>query len=140
MLRSVLSVLFGVIAGAALVFVVERISLTVNPVPAGFNPAEAGAIASLPFSAKAFVVFVWFAGALGGGAVASLVSKRWAPSAWVVAATMLLFAMTNFSAFPHPLWMVLASAPAAGLGGYLSVKLTGAKYGPPPAPEKKTFP
>jgi hypothetical protein len=139
MLRSVLSALFGVIAGAALVFVVERISHGVFPVPPGFDPTKAEAIAALPFGAKALVIFAWFAGALGGGVVASVISGRWAPAVWVVAATILLFAMTNFSAFPHPLWMMIASAPAAGLGGYLAVRLTGARYGRPPAAEKKSL-
>lgn len=140
MLRSVLSVLFGVIAGAALVFVVERISHGQFPVPAGFDPTRPEAIASLPFGAKASVVIAWFAGAFGGGLVASLIAKRWAPAAWVVAATMLLFAITNFTAFPHPLWMMVASIPAAGIGGYLAVRITGARYGRPPIAEKKLFP
>lgn len=140
MLRSVLSVLFGVLAGAAFVFVIERISLGLFPVPAGFDPTRPEAIAALPFGAKASVVFAWFAGAFGGGLVASLIARRWAPAVWVVAATMLLFAMTNFTAFPHPLWMIAASVPAAGLGGYFAVRLTGARYGRPPVAEEKSFP
>lgn len=140
MLRSVLSVLFGVLTGAAIVFAVERISHGLFPIPAGFDPTKPEAIAGLPFGAKASVVFAWFFGAFGGGVVAALIARRWAPAAWIVAATMLLFAMTNFSAFAHPLWMMIASAPAAALGGYLAVKITGARYGRPPAPEKKSFP
>jgi hypothetical protein len=140
MLRSILAVLFGVIAGAFLVFLSERVSHMLFPIAAGFDPTKPGAIAALPFGAKAAVVIAWFAGAFGGGGLASLIARRWAPAVWVVAATILLFAMTNFSAFPHPLWMVIASAPAAGLGGYLAVRLTGARYGRPPVAEKKSFP
>lgn len=139
MLRSILAVLFGVIAGAFLVFLSERVSHMLFPIPAGFDPTKPGAIAALPFGAKAAVVIAWFAGAFGGGAVASLIARRWAPAVWIVAATILLFAMTNFSAFPHPLWMVIASAPAAGLGGYFAVRLTGARCGRPPVTEKKSF-
>ena len=140
MLRSVLSVLFGVLAGAAIVFLVERLSHGLFPIPAGFDPTMREAIASLSFGTKASVVIGWFMAAFGGGVIASLIAKRWAPASWVVAATVLLFAITNFSAFPHPMWMMLASAPAAALGGYLAVRTTGARYGRPPAPEKKTFP
>ncbi len=137
MLRSILSVLFGVIAGAVIVFVVERMSHAVFPVPAGFDPSKAGAIDALPFATKASVVFAWFAGAFGGGVTASLIAQRWAPAVWVVAATILLFAVTNFTAFPHPLWMMIASVPAAALGGWLAVRATGARYGAPRAAAKK---
>lgn len=139
MLRNVLSVLFGVIAGAALVFAFEAVSHALFPIPAGFDPVKPGAIAALPFVVKISVVAAWFAGALGGGLVASFVSRRWAPTVWVVAATMLLFAFTNFNAFPHPLWMMAASVPAAALGGYLAVRLTGARYGRPPVETKKSL-
>ncbi len=139
MLRSVLAVLFGVLGGAAIVFVVEAVSHGIYPIPEGFDPTKAADIAALPFGAKFAVVLAWFAGAFGGGVIASLISKRWAPAAWVVAATILLFAGTNFSAFPHPLWMMVASLPATALGGWLAVLLTRAKYGRPaaPPPEKK---
>jgi hypothetical protein len=132
MLRSVLSVLFGVLGGALIVFATERISHVIYPIPAGFDPMSATAIAGLPFGAKAAVIIAWFAGAFGGGVIASLVSKRWAPAACVVAATMLLFAATNFSAFPHPLWMMIASAAATAAGGYLAVRATSARFGRPP--------
>lgn len=137
MLRSVLAVLFGVLGGAAIVFMVEAVSHTIYPIPKGFDPTNAADIAALPFGAKFAVVFAWFAGAFGGGAVASLIAKRWAPAAWVVAATILLFAGTNFSAFPHPFWMMVASLPATALGGWLAVLITRAKYGRPPAPPAK---
>lgn len=137
MLRSILSALFGVLAGAVIVFVVERVSHAVFPVPAGFDPLKAGAIGALPFATKASVVFAWFAGAFGGGVTASLIARRWAPAAWVVAATILLFAATNFSAFPHPLWMMIASLPAAAFGGWLAVRITGARYGRPLVADKK---
>lgn len=137
MLRSVLAVLFGVIGGAALVFVAELVSHALFPVPAGFDPTDAAAIAGLPFGAKAAVVAAWFAGAFGGGVIASVISKRWAPAVWVVAATILLFAGTNFSAFPHPLWMMMASMPATAFGGWLAIRLTGARYGRPPTPPLK---
>lgn len=140
MLRSVLSVLFGVMIGAPVVYVIETMSHALFAAPQGFDPASAAAIAALPFGAKASVVFAWFAGAFCGGAVASLISKRWAPAALVVAATILLFAATNFTAFPHPLWMMIASVPATALGGFLAVKMTSARFGrPPPADAKKSL-
>ena len=138
MLRSVLAVLFGVIGGAGIVFVAELVSHGLYPVPEGFDPTKPEAIAALPFGAKAAVVVAWFAGAFGGGVIAALIAERWAPAAWVVAATILLFAGTNFSAFPHPPWMMIASLPATLIGGWLAVVVTRARYGrPPAAPAKK---
>lgn len=137
MLRSILAVLFGVLGGAAVVFVAELVSNGIYPTPEDFDPTKAEDIAALPFGAKAAVVLAWFAGAFSGGVIAALASMRWAPAAWVVAATILLFAGTNFSAFPHPLWMMIASVPATALGGWLAVSLTRARYGRPPAAAQK---
>jgi hypothetical protein len=140
MMRSIVGVLVGVIVGAAVIFIVGRLTVGLFPVPAGFDPTRAADVAARPFGAKALVVFAWFLGAFVGGIATALIGKGWAPAVWVVAATMLLFAISNFSAFPHPLWMMIASAPAAALGGYLAVRSTGARYGRPPVAEKKTFP
>ena len=140
MMRSILGVLAGVIVGIAAIFIIGRLTVGFFPVPATFDPTSAADVAARPFGAKALVVFAWFLGALVGGITTSLIGKRWAPAAWVVAATMLLFAISNFSAFPHPLWMMIASAPAAALGGFLAITITGARYGRPPTAERKTFP
>lgn len=137
MLRSVVGVLVGVIMGALIVLVVEAASHQLFPAPTGFNPKDAGAVASLPFATKFSVLVAWCAGAFGGGVAASLIAKRWAPTAWVVAATILLFAASNFSAFPHPLWMMLGAAPATLLGGRLAIAATRATYGRPPSSPPK---
>jgi hypothetical protein len=136
MMRSIIGVLVGVIAGALLVLVVEAMSHRMFPAPAGFNPKDAGAVASLPFATKFSVLVAWCVGAFGGGVAASLIARRWAPAAWVAAATIFLFAASNFSAFPHPLWMMLGAAPATLLGGWLAIVATKAQYGRPPSAPK----
>jgi hypothetical protein len=137
MVRSISAVLVGVIAGVVVIFVAGRLTVGFYPVPEGFDPSRAADIAARPLGSKLAVVFAWFAGAFGGGLGALLVSKRWAPAAWVVAATILLFAGANFSAFPHPLWMMLASLPATAFGGWLAVRLMRARYGAPPGAAEK---
>ncbi len=137
MARSITGVLVGVIIGALLVLIVEGVSHQLFPPPAGFVPTDPGAVAALPFGAKFSVLSAWFAGALGGGVAASLIGRRWAPGAWVVAVTILLFAATNFSAFPHPLWMMIGSIPATLIGGWLAVIVTKATYGRPPVRSPK---
>ncbi len=136
MLRSITSVLVGVVAGALLVFVVQLFAHQFFPAPAGFDANNPEAVESLPFATKFSVLVSWWAGAFGGGMLASLIARRWAPAAWVVAVTILLFAATNFSAFPHPLWMMVGSIPATALGGRLAIKTTRASYGRPPSPPK----
>jgi hypothetical protein len=136
MVRSIIGVLVGVIVGAFIVLAIEAIAHQVFPPPAGFDPNNAGAVAALPLGAKLSVLFAWFGGAFGGGVAALLIARRWAPVGWVVAVTILLFAATNFSAFPHPLWMIIASIPAVLAGGQLANIVTRANYGRPPAPPK----
>lgn len=133
MIRSVLAVLIGVTAGAVIVFVVERAGHAFFPPPVNFDPASPAAVAALPLGAKLGVLAAWFAGAFGGGAAASLAARRWAPAAWVVAMTILLLAGTSLAAIAHPLWMAIGAVVATVLGGWLSIKATGARYGAPPA-------
>ncbi|NWG93432.1 MAG: hypothetical protein HXY21_13155 [Parvularculaceae bacterium] len=136
MVRSIIGVLVGVIIGAFIVLAVEAVSHQAFPPPAAFDAKDAGAVAALPLGAKLSVLFAWFSGAFGGAVAALAIARRWAPAGWVVAATILLFAATNFAAFPHPLWMIIASIPATLAGGQLAILLTRANYGRPPAPPK----
>lgn len=139
MVRSAFAVLLGVVIGATIVFIVERLGHVFFPAPPGFDPSSPSAIAALPLAAKLSVLVAWFAGALGGGALAALIARRWAPAAWVVAMTILLLAGTSLAAIAHPLWMAIGAVLASLLAGWLAVKLTASRYGPPPAPEKKSL-
>jgi hypothetical protein len=139
MVRSALAVLLGVVIGATLVFIVERMGHAFFPAPPDFDASSATAVAALPLAAKFSVLAAWFAGALCGGAVAALIARRWAPAAWVVAMTILLLAGTSLAAIAHPLWMAIGAIPATMFGGWLAVLLTGARYGRPPEPEKKSL-
>lgn len=139
MIRSAFAVLLGVVIGAVLVFIVERMGHAFFPAPPDFDPSSAAAVAALPLAAKLSVLAAWFAGAFGGGALAALIARRWAPAAWVVAMTILLLAGTSLAAIEHPLWMAIGAIPATLLGGWLAVRVTASRYGRPPAPPKKTL-
>lgn len=131
MLRSVLSVVIGVIVGAVLILLVELIGHWLFPPPFGLDPTKPGALGSVPMQAKVAVLIAWFVGAFGGGVAASLIAKRWAPAAWVVAATILLLAGASMMQFAHPIWMMASAVLATGLGGYIAVKATSGYYGRP---------
>ncbi|MDZ7628682.1 MAG: hypothetical protein U5J99_09820 [Parvularculaceae bacterium] len=139
MARSAFAVLFGVVLGAVLVFIVERLGHAFFPAPPDFDPTSAAAVAALPLAAKLSVLAAWFSGAFGGGALAALIAKRWAPAAWVVAMTILLLAGTSLAAIEHPLWMAAGAIPATMLGGWLAATVTRSHYGRPQAPEKKSL-
>ncbi|MCB2113712.1 MAG: hypothetical protein KDD85_09200 [Parvularculaceae bacterium] len=131
MLKSVLSVVVGVIAASIIILAVELIGHSIYPPRAELDPTDPASIAMIPLSAQIAVVIAWFSGAFGGGIVASRIANRWAPPAWVVAATILLLAGSTMLQIPHPAWMVIGAVAATGLGGWLSVKLTKAYYGRP---------
>jgi hypothetical protein len=140
MLKSIIAVIAGVVAGALVVFGVEMLGYQLFPTPdvAGYacsDPATykvkagmAACMAVVPVSAKANVVGGWFLGALIGGMVALLIGGRWTPLAWIVAATIFLLSATTFFMFPHPLWMIAGAVFASLLGGFLATKLLGAKF------------
>ncbi len=131
MLRSVLSVVIGVLLGSVLILVVEILGHAMFPPPPGLDPENPESLRATPAGAMLTVITAWFAGAFGGGVAASLIAKRWAPAAWVVAATILLLAGATMAELPHPLWMIAGAIVSTGLGGYLSVKLTHGYYGQP---------
>jgi hypothetical protein len=131
MLRSVLSVVAGVLLGSVIILIVEMTDHALFPPPPGLDPANSESLKNIPAGALGAVIMAWFAGAFGGGVVASLIARRWAPAAWVVAATILLLAGATMAQIPHPLWMIVGAIAATGLGGYLSVRLTNGYYGRP---------
>jgi hypothetical protein len=131
MLRSVLSVVVGVLIGSLLILGVEMLGHAVFPPAAGLDPANPESLKAVPAGAMLTVIAAWFAGAFGGGVSASLIAKRWAPAAWVVAATILLLAGATMAGLPHPTWMIAGAIVSTGLGGYLAVKLTHGYYGQP---------
>lgn len=138
MLRSVISVVAGVIIAAILILVVEMVGHAIYPPPPGLDITDPQAIAKVPLAAKVAVVIAWFIGTFGGGVAASLISKRWAPAAWVVAVTILLLAGVTMMQFPHPFWMMIGALAATGGGGFLAVRLTKARYGMPHQDPRKT--
>lgn len=143
MLRSVLGVVAGIIAGSIIVFVVESLGHGLFPTPIAIDKTDPEQmkrlVAVTPLGAKLFVVFGWFAGAFGGGIAALIVARRWAPVAWVVAASFLGLSAMNFVAIPHPLWMQASAVVVCALAGALAVLAMRGRYGAPPTAPKKPF-
>ena len=143
MLRSVLAVVAGIVVGAFAVFALESVGHVVFPSSIAIDKSDPAQMRRLveatPLGAKLFVVAGWFLGALSGGVASLALARRWAPVAWVVAASFLGLAAMNFFAIPHPLWMQIGAVLVCWLGGALAVKIMRGVYGPPPSPPRKPF-
>lgn len=140
MLKSIGGVIAGVLAGAMIIFVVEAVGHMIFPPPAGANVGDPeqlkSIIGQIPVGAKVAVIVAWFAGILGGGVVSLLIAARWAPVAWVVAATLFAMAGITMLQIPHPWWMVAGAVIATLAGGYGAIKLMNGAYMRPVAPPK----
>lgn len=143
MLRSVLGVAAGIIAGSIIVFAVEFLGHAFFPAAIAIDKSDPEQMKRLvevtPLGATLFVVLGWFAGAFGGGVAALMIARRWAPAAWVVAATFFGLAAMNFVAIPHPLWMQASAVIVCAIAGALSIRVMRGRYGAPPAAPRKPF-
>lgn len=126
-LRSIVAVLAGLIAGSVIIFLVELINAARFGQPAAGTPTTA----SLPTSAFALVLVGWFLGcALGSYTTARLSGSNRAAHAAVVTALFLIAGIFNLATLPHPLWMWPATVLAFVLGGVAGAKLGGAGRDP----------
>lgn len=138
MLKNIGAVAVGVLAGALVIFVVEAIGHMIFPPPEGVNVKDPAALAAfmdkIPLGAKVAVIVSWFLGILAGGAAALYIARRWAPVAWVVAATLFAMAAISLFTIPHPWWMVAGAIVATLAGGFGSIKLMRGTYARPTPP------
>lgn len=126
MLRKIMGVVAGVVAGGVVVFAVEAMGHWVYPPPPGLDLSDPegmkALIRTLPAGALLFVVFAWVLGAFAGGAVAGLIGRSLVP-ALVTGSIQLLFGIMTMVMIPHPMWMlilgILLPIPSAWAGGAL---------------------
>jgi hypothetical protein len=130
MIRKILAVVLGVVAGGIVIGVSEAIAHTIYPVPAGLDPSKPEMIAeyirTAPLGALIAVLISWALGALVAGVVATLIARvADAKSALIAGGVLLLFSLINMFVIPHPVWFriagILLFLPLAGLG-YVLVK------------------
>jgi len=125
MLRSILAVFAGLVVAWITATLLEFASLRVFPSPA-IDALDLRHIAELvagrPVAALALVLGGWLLGALDGGIVARLVSRRRWPAV-AVGVGVLLFVVMKVMIVSYPLWMsiagVLLPVPAALFGAWL---------------------
>jgi hypothetical protein len=131
--RSVLAVAAGLATALILVVGVEAVSSKMYPLPPGVdqgNPESlAAAIARLPVGALLGVLVAWGLGAFGGAFTAARLGSR-RPLGLLVGTLLLVAAVGNMLAIPHPIWFWFAAfvvIPATTMAGVRLVPRDGAR-------------
>lgn len=130
LLKKSLAVFLAVVVASATMMVVETINSFLFPFPPGLDTMDLAAVQAfaqtLPAAAFWVVIFGWLLGAVVGGVVVTLISRRWGAAeaqakklAWVTGCVLLLLGIVNsFVILPgiHPLWFHFVSLPALVVG------------------------
>lgn len=129
MLRSVLVVLAGLVAGMLVVMAIESAIPLAFPGLAPIDPNDyAGAVAAmarLPAGVFAMLMAGWVCGSLAAGLVVGrLATHKPGWHALVVGAVQTAGAIVNFQMLPHPTWVI-----AGGLVVFVPMVLVGATIG-----------
>jgi hypothetical protein len=124
-MKSLISVVAGVIVGGVVVFLVEGIGSMLLLSLAGIEPTTAQGAAAMssvrPTETLLVVILAYLLGPLSGGYIAA----RLAPAkryyhAIAVGAVQMIFGVVTLTLFPHPHWFWIATLiifiPAAMLG------------------------
>lgn len=122
-MRLVIGIIVGILAAFATVMLIEVIGHLLFPFPSDIDltdPEQArGAMERIPFGAKLMVVFAWLDGAIVGGLIARIISRR-RFTAWVVAGVVTVAGIANIFMIPHPVWMQIAAVAAPLIGGLVA--------------------
>lgn len=124
--RLILGIVLGILAAFATVFTVDLIGHQIYPMPSDLNvrdPEAVGAyIRGMPSGALAVVVLAWVLGALVGGIVAAIVSRRvW--TVWPVAGAVAVAGVVNVLMIPHPVILQICAVAAPLLGGLVAASV-----------------
>ena len=120
MIRTILSVIAGIVAGGVVVALVEGAGHMVFPPPEGVDLKDPEALKTImhdiPVAAKIAVLVAWCLGVFAGGSVAKLIGKSGSTSVWAVAVVFAIFTIANLFMIPHPGWMIAGAFVAIILG------------------------
>jgi hypothetical protein len=109
MLRVILGVVGGIIAGSLCIWGVETLNHILYPYPAGMKANDMEAfksyIENLPFLGKFMVIVGYAVGALVSGFISTKIAKNGKPTAAVICGLIFLsFTIYNMMVLPTPIW------------------------------------
>lgn len=109
MVRQIVGVVAGIVAGSLCVWGVETLNHTLYPYPVGMKANDMNAfkayIENLPFFGKLMVIIGYALGALASGFVAAKVSKNGKHTSAIICGVIFLcFTIYNMTVLPTPVW------------------------------------
>ena len=118
--RLILGIAAGIVAAFVTVFAIDLVGHQFYPLPSDLDMDDYEAVGayveSRPPGASAFVLTAWFVGALDGGVVAALVSRRhW--TLWAVAGLVAAAGLVTVLMIPHPALLQIGAVVVPLLGG-----------------------
>jgi hypothetical protein len=121
MIRTLAGVAAGIALAIVLMMIVEAAGNALFPPPAlDLNNPDSPAV--LPFVNQFFPILGWFLAALSGGWLAIQISAQpW--TSWLVAASVLVGEILDFTLGRHALWVMIVGVLAPLLGAWIAQKL-----------------
>lgn len=129
MLRTVLSVIAGVLVGFFVITLIEAASHFIFPPPEGLNPMDAESIKlymkDIPIGALLLVWFSYVAGSFVSGLIAAILSRiNQMRVGFACGLIMLIAGSFNLYMIPHPLWFSIGTILT-----YIPLALAGSNFG-----------
>ena len=131
MLRSIIAVIAGLIAGSIVIYLIELAGHALYPPPELFDPMDREAAKEMmdaaPIGSLLMVILAYLVGSFAGGAVAALVpAKSRLSHSLATGLILMVFGIINLVLLPHPVWFWVLSlivfVPFAFLGGQAVVR------------------
>lgn len=131
MVRLILGMVAGVLAGGLTVGIVETIGHMIFKPPPGLDVSNPENLKTLmdqiPLGAKLAVIVAWGSGVLVGGTVSSAITRLGPVSAWWVGAILFGMAGWTMLTIPHPMWMWAAAIVTTIVSAYAAGRIGGRK-------------
>lgn len=137
MVRSILAILVGTLAGGMTVGLIEVPGMLLHPVPPNIDLSDTEALkaraARAPFAALLGVGIAWTVGPLVGSFIAAAIARwAWFAHGMIIAAIFVALDVMNIRAFPHPTWLVLVGVIGPLASGWFGSALAERTFSPKP--------
>lgn len=120
MVRNILGIIAGIIAGSVCIWGIETINHLLYPFPENIKPHDMEGfkkyVENLPFLGKFMVIIGYACGALVSGFISTKVSKSEKPNpAMICGIIFLCFTIYNMYVLPTPVWFWVCGVLVWGL-------------------------
>ncbi|WP_370899264.1 hypothetical protein [Chryseobacterium gossypii] len=120
MLKRIMAVAGGIIAGSVCIWIMESLGHYLYPLPEGMKPNDLEGfkeyVATAPFMALFFVILAYAVGALVSGFIATKIANNGKHAAATLCGIIfLLVTIYNMAVLPTPLWFWISGILVWGL-------------------------